>query len=191
MKAVLIDAYDSFVYIIDQYLREIGVETEVIRNDQADIARLDAEMADFLVLGPGPGHPKDAGYLELINRYEGELPILGVCLGHQAISLRYGGQIRQAKQLLHGKTSRIDHDGRGCFTGILPGLSVTRYHSLVVSEEALPAPLKISAIAMDDGEIMGIRHAHLPIEGIQFHPESITTQHGMKLLTNFIDMYVG
>lgn len=186
MNTLLIDAYDSFVYIIRQYLLEMGATVEVVRNDRIDHDAIDKSRPDLLVLGPGPGHPKDAGYVDLIQRFAGHIPIFGICLGHQAIGLAYGGEIAQAQNLMHGKTSAINHDGKGCFSGLAtPGMA-TRYHSLVVRAATLPDCLEISARADDDGYVMGLRHRTLRVEGIQFHPESICTKDGAKIIKNFM-----
>jgi anthranilate synthase component 2 len=192
VKALLVDAYDSFVHIINQYLMEVGIETRVIRNDKIQFDR-DVEQAapDFIVLGPGPGHPADSGYVQLIHRCGGKLPILGVCLGHQAIGLAFGGKIERTKHLMHGKPSMIRHDQAGCFTKQKSPFSGNRYHSLVVADDSFPDILKVTARAEDDGYIMGLRHKVLPIESIQFHPESILTETGMNLFTSFISCYVG
>ncbi len=187
MNALLIDAYDSFVYIIKQYLLEAGVNVEVIRNNKIDLSRIGRNPPDFIVLGPGPGHPADAGYVDLIRRFEGRIPILGICLGHQAIGLAYGCKIKQAHNLMHGKTSAIQHDGKGCFHEIADSVLATRYHSLIVDDFPIPEYLTVSARSEDDGYIMGLRHREILVEGIQFHPESITTQSGPKMFTNFID----
>jgi anthranilate synthase component 2 len=187
MKALLIDAYDSFVYIIRQYLLEAGLEVPVLRNDVAGIEAVTAARPDLLVLGPGPGHPADAGYVELIRHFAGRLPILGVCLGHQAIGLAYGGQVARARRVMHGKVSPVAHDGEGCFRGQPHPFAATRYHSLVVADEGLPDCLAVSARSEDDGHIMGLRHRYLPIEGVQFHPESICTEQGANLFARFID----
>jgi len=190
MKAVLIDAYDSFVHIIHQYLLELEIETTVVRRDKAVDAVIRRVEPDFLVLGPGPGHPKDSGYLELLEEYSGRLPILGVCLGHQAIGMAHGGQIRQAANLMHGKSSPISHDGLGCFRNQPDPFQATRYHSLIVDDLDLGGPLEITATAEDDGYIMGLRHKILPIESVQFHPESITTTTGVNLLRDFVAAHV-
>jgi len=190
MKAVLVDAYDSFVHIIQQYLLELDIETTVVRRDKAVDAAIRRLEPDFLVLGPGPGHPRDAGYLELLEKYGGRLPILGVCLGHQAIGLAHGGEIRQAANLMHGKSSPIRHDGRGCFKNQPDPFQATRYHSLIVDGLPEGGPLEITATAEDDGYVMGLRHRSLPIESMQFHPESITTTSGANLLRDFVACHV-
>jgi len=190
MKAYLVDAYDSFVYIIYQYLKQLGLDARVVRNDAVTAAEIDAFAPDMLVLGPGPGHPSEAHYVPLIQRYGGKIPILGVCLGHQAIGLAFGGKVARASHLMHGKTSLLKHDGRGIFAGRPQPLRATRYHSLIVEEEGLPDSLEISARAEDDGYVMAMRHRTLPIESVQFHPESIYTQDGLVLFQNFIDTHV-
>jgi anthranilate synthase component 2 len=186
MKALLIDAYDSFVYIIRQYLLEQGLEAPVVRNDRITGEAIEAMAPDLIVLGPGPGHPADAGYVGILDRFAGRTPILGVCLGHQAIGLAFGGKVERARRLMHGKSSPIAHDGEGCFTGQPHPFQATRYHSLVVAEEGLPDCLAITARAEDDGHIMGLRHRFLPIEAVQFHPESIRTEAGARLFRNFV-----
>ena len=186
MKALLIDAYDSFVYIIRQYLLEAGLEVPIVRNDRITGDAIEAMAPDLIVLGPGPGHPADAGYVGILDRFAGRTPILGVCLGHQAIALAFGGKVERARRLMHGKTSPIAHDGKGCFEGRAQPFSATRYHSLVVADEGLPDCLDITARAEDDGHIMGLRHRFLAIEAVQFHPESIRTEAGARLFGNFI-----
>ena len=186
MKALLIDAYDSFVYIIRQYLLEAGLDVPVVRNDRITGDAIEAMAPDLIVLGPGPGHPADSGYVGILDRFAGRTPILGVCLGHQAIGLAFGGEVERARRLMHGKASPIAHDGQGCFDGQPQPFSATRYHSLVVAEDGLPDCLAISARAEDDGHIMGLRHRTLPIEAVQFHPESIRTEAGARLFGNFI-----
>lgn len=186
MRALVIDAYDSFVYIICQYLMKAGVELEVVRNDQLSPGMVERVAPNFVVLGPGPGHPADARYVELIRQYGAHLPILGVCLGHQAIGLAFGGKIMGASHLMHGKTSEIIHDGKGCFTGLDNPFCATRYHSLIVSREGLPDCLEVTAESADDGYIMGVRHKEFPIESIQFHPESVCTEGGFQIFQNFI-----
>ena len=190
MKAVLVDAHDSFVHIIHQYLLELDIETTVVRRDKAVDAVIAREKPDFLVLGPGPGHPRDAGYLELLENHAGRLPILGVCLGHQAIGMAFGGTVCQATNLMHGKSSPIRHDGRGCFRNQPDPFQATRYHSLIVNGLDPLGPLEITATAEDDGYVMGRRHESLPIESVQFHPESITTTSGANLLRDFVGTHV-
>jgi len=191
MKALLIDAYDSFVFIIYQYLSEIGMDTRVVRNDKVDRYRdIEQFSPDILVLGPGPGHPADAGYVDLIRQYGAEMPTFGVCLGHQAIGLAFGGQVIRADHLMHGKTSLIRHDGRGCFEHQKNSFTATRYHSLIVAEQTLPGCLRITAKSEDDGYIMGLRHKSFPIESVQFHPESIMTDTGIKIFTAFLDRHL-
>jgi anthranilate synthase component II len=182
----VLDNYDSFTYNLVQYLGELGAEVRVARNDALTVEDVIALDADGLVISPGPGNPTGAGItLPLIERLHASMPILGVCLGHQAIGQAFGGTVARARAQMHGKTSRIQHDGRGVFAGLSPGFEATRYHSLVVLEEDFPADLEISARA-DDGEIMGLRHRRYPVEGVQFHPESILTTEGKALLRNFL-----
>ncbi|MDX3611465.1 anthranilate synthase component II [Streptomyces europaeiscabiei] len=187
MKVLLVDAYDSFTHIIDQYLRTLGAETDVVRSGTRTPAQLAARGAEAVVLGPGPGHPADSGHVELVHTFAGRVPLLGICLGHQAIGLAYGARIAVAARLKHGKTSPVAHDGAGVFTGLGDEVTATRYHSLVV-EEPLPRELTVTARAVDDGYVMGLRHRALAVEGVQFHPESITTVGGMQLLENFLRM---
>lgn len=191
MRALVVDAYDSFVYIIVQYLETLGVEVEVRRNDKvtSDVVR---ELApDFVVLGPGPGHPADAGYVEIIKSVSSEMPTLGICLGHQAIGLAYGAEVKRAEHLMHGKTSTVEHDSVGLFSGHQADFHATRYHSLIVDKTTIPSELKISAVAKDDGYVMGLRHHEHPVESVQFHPESILTERGLALFANFIATHVG
>jgi len=190
MKALLVDAYDSFVHIIYQYLRTLGVAVKVVRNDKLSIGEIHDDRPHFILLGPGPGHPADSGYVTLIREFSGDIPILGVCLGHQAISLAFGGKVERATHLMHGKTSLIAHDGRGCFVGQPSPLKATRYHSLIVPEAELPDSLVVTARANDDGYVMGMRHRSAPIESVQFHPESIYTENGIGLFINFIESHV-
>jgi anthranilate synthase component 2 len=191
MRAVLIDAYDSFVHIIRQYLLTDGHEVVVRRNDLVTPEEIMALKPDFLVLGPGPGHPADAGYVEMIRAVPESLPILGVCLGHQAIGLAFGGTVARAIRPVHGKSGLIRHDGQGCFHGQPDPFRATRYHSLVVENDGVPDDLEVTAHAEADGHIMGLRHRTRPIESVQFHPESIGTESGSRLFTNFVRRYAG
>ncbi|MBG6106216.1 anthranilate synthase component II [Micromonospora vinacea] len=190
MKTIVVDAYDSFVYIIHQYLRSLGAQPLVLRSDEAGPDRIAAEAPDLLVLGPGPGHPVESGHVELVTTFAGRIPMFGVCLGHQAIGTAFGGTVRPAKHLMHGKTSRIMHDGRGCFAAQPQLFAATRYHSLIVEEDTVPDCLEISARAEDDGYVMGLRHRDLPIESVQFHPESICTASGLNVFRSFIDRHL-
>ncbi len=185
MKALLIDAYDSFTHIIYQYLRVLEVDTDVIRSGQIEPAQALAHESDFVLLGPGPGTPEDSGHVEMVRSLTGVKPVLGVCLGHQAIGVAFGARVRQAQRLMHGKTSRIAHDGRGVFAGAPADFNATRYHSLIVEEPTLPEALEVTARSIDDGYVMGLRHRHHLIEGVQFHPESILTESGIALFGNF------
>jgi anthranilate synthase component 2 len=183
---LMIDNYDSFTYNLVQYLGELGEDVRVVRNDEKSVAEIAAMGAQRIVLSPGPCSPNEAGVcLELIDRLKGTVPILGVCLGHQAIGQAFGGRIVHAKTLMHGKVSRIHHTGQGVFGGLPSPYEATRYHSLAIERESCPAELELTAWT-EDGEIMGVRHRSLPIEGVQFHPESILTQHGHALLRNFL-----
>ena len=188
VRLLMIDNYDSFTYNLVQYLGELGAEVEVVRNDVEDVADLLARKPDGIVISPGPGTPEDGGVsIELVRAAaQAGTPVLGVCLGHQAIGVAYGGRIARARSIMHGKTSRIEHDGQGVFSGLEPRFEATRYHSLVIEEESCPESLAITA-RTDDGEIMGVRHRELPVEGVQFHPESILTASGKQLLKNFLD----
>ncbi|GLZ42527.1 aminodeoxychorismate/anthranilate synthase component II [Actinokineospora sp. NBRC 105648] len=189
MTVLLVDAYDSFVHIIDQYLRELGVPTTVVRSGTRTPDELAALNPSAVVLGPGPGHPADSGHVDLVHHFAGEVPLLGVCLGHQAIALAFGGAVRLADNLMHGRTSVIDHDAQGVFEGLPDQLVVTRYHSIVV-DEPLPDELIGTARSLDDGYLMGLRHRSLPVQGVQFHPESITTVKGSAMLANFLGLAV-
>jgi anthranilate synthase/aminodeoxychorismate synthase-like glutamine amidotransferase len=185
---VMLDNYDSFTYNLVQYLCELGAEVAVFRNDEISIQKIEAMQPSHIVISPGPCTPNEAGIsLELIARLAGRVPILGVCLGHQAIGQAFGGRVVRAKQVMHGKTSRIRHDESGIFREIPNGFVATRYHSLVVQRDSLPDCLVVSAES-EDGEIMGLRHRSLPVEGVQFHPEALLTEHGHKMLQNFIDI---
>ncbi|MEU6862140.1 aminodeoxychorismate/anthranilate synthase component II [Streptomyces sp. NPDC046876] len=185
MKVLLVDAYDSFTHIIDQYLRTLGADTEVVRSGTESPGDLAARRPDAVVLGPGPGHPADSGHPDLVRLFAGRVPLLGICLGHQAIGLAYGGRVTVADRLKHGKTSQVRHDGAGVFAGLGSTMTATRYHSLIVAEP-LPPELTATAHAVDDGYVMGLRHRTLAVEGVQFHPESITTVGGLRLLENFL-----
>ncbi|MEU8218039.1 aminodeoxychorismate/anthranilate synthase component II [Micromonospora taraxaci] len=185
MKVLLVDAYDSFTHIIDQYLRTLGARTVVVRSRSRTSDELTALRPDAVVLGPGPGHPAESGHVELVHAFAGQVPLLGVCLGHQAIGLAYGGSVAVARHLMHGKTSVVGHDGRGVFAGASAPLTVTRYHSLIVADPAPPA-LEVTARSSDDGYVMGVRHLSLPVEGVQFHPESVLTEDGLRLFDNFL-----
>jgi len=184
---VVIDNYDSFTYNLVQYLGELGAEVRVFRNDEVASEEVLALSPSHLVISPGPGTPDRAGItLELIRNAAGRVPVLGVCLGHQAIGQAFGGRVVRAKRVMHGKVSRIQHDGNGVFNQIEGAFTATRYHSLAVEEETLPGCLSVTARA-EDGEIMGLRHRELPVEGVQFHPEALLTEHGHRMLQNFIE----
>ncbi|MBV8030226.1 MAG: aminodeoxychorismate/anthranilate synthase component II [Betaproteobacteria bacterium] len=184
----MIDNYDSFTYNLVQYLGELGTQVGVYRNDEISVDELARLRPTHIVLSPGPCTPNDAGItLEVLRRLGGAFPILGVCLGHQAIGQAFGGKVVRAKQVMHGKTSRIRHDQRGVFEELPADFVATRYHSLVVERASLPACLAITAES-EDGEIMGLRHRSLPVEGVQFHPEALLTEHGHKMLQNFLDL---
>ena len=183
----MIDNYDSFVYILVQYLRELGAETIVARNDQIGLAEAMALRPDALLVSPGPGRPADSGVsCAVIESLAPTCPVLGVCLGHQCIAEVYGGRIVRAPKVMHGKVSQISHDGAGVLAGVANPLAATRYHSLVVEPSSLPDGLEVTATA-DDGTIMGVRHTSLPVEGLQFHPESQMTVDGHAILANFLD----
>jgi anthranilate synthase/aminodeoxychorismate synthase-like glutamine amidotransferase len=188
MRLLMIDNYDSFTFNLVQYLGELGAEVDVVRNDAAAVSDLLARKPAGVVISPGPGEPSAAGIsLEMVAACgERALPLLGVCLGHQAIGAALGGRIVRARSIMHGKVSSIEHDGRGIFRGAPQPFEATRYHSLVVEEDSCPAELEITA-RTPDGEIMGLRHRSLPMEGLQFHPESILTGAGKLLLRNFLD----
>jgi len=187
MRLLMIDNYDSFTYNLVQYLGELGSEVDVVRNDAAEVDSLMAHARDGLVISPGPGTPDDAGVsVEAIQKFGAAgIPVLGVCLGHQSIGVAYGARIVRAASIMHGKISTVTHDEQGIFAGLPKQFEATRYHSLVIEESSVPEILEISA-RTDDGEIMGVRHRSLPIEGVQFHPESIMTGEGKALLGNFL-----
>jgi anthranilate synthase/aminodeoxychorismate synthase-like glutamine amidotransferase len=184
----MIDNYDSFTYNLVQYLSELGAQLEVVRNDAAELGDLLRRDPDGLVISPGPGEPLDAGMsVEAVTAFADRgIAVLGVCLGHQSIGQAFGGRIVRARSIMHGKTSPIEHDGRGIFTDVPLPFTATRYHSLVIEEASCPESLEITARS-EDGEIMGVRHRRLPIEGVQFHPESILTHVGKQILGNFLD----
>ncbi|MCM3719855.1 aminodeoxychorismate/anthranilate synthase component II [Fictibacillus phosphorivorans] len=188
---LMIDNYDSFTYNLVQYLGEMGEELIVKRNDEITIKEIEELDPDFLMISPGPCSPNEAGIsLEAIKYFAGKIPVFGVCLGHQAIAQVFGGDVIRADRLMHGKTSPVLHDGRTVYEGLEQEFPATRYHSLIVKRETLPDCFEISSWTKE-GEIMGIRHKELPIEGVQYHPESILTEDGKKLLRNFIDFYKG
>ena len=183
---LMIDNYDSFTYNLVQYFGELGEEVRVFRNDGISLEEIEKHAPSGLVISPGPRTPKEAGIsLSLIQHFSGRLPILGVCLGHQAIGAAFGGEVVRAEKLMHGKTSMIRHDGKTLFQGLPNPFEATRYHSLILRRESLPDCFEISA-ETDEGEVMGIRHQSYPIEGVQFHPESILTRFGKDLLQNFL-----
>ena len=186
----VLDNYDSFTYNLVQYIGELGAEVEVRRNDQITVAEIEKMRPERIVISPGPCTPQDAGIsIELIRHFAGKVPLLGVCLGHQAIGAAFGGQVIRAKNLMHGKTSQVEHAGKTIFRGLKSPMTATRYHSLIVSEDGLPSDLEISAHTKEkDGTrvIMGLRHRKFPVEGVQFHPESVLTVEGKKLVANFL-----
>ena len=185
---LLLDNYDSFTYNLAQYLGELGCEVEVHRNDKISVDEIVRREPERIVISPGPCTPQEAGIsVELIQRLAGKFPILGVCLGHQAMGAAYGGKIVRAPKLFHGKTSQIEHDGKGVFRGLPEKFTATRYHSLIVEKESLPKEFTITA-ETDDGTIMGMRHKKYKMEGVQFHPESVLTESGKKLLQNFLNL---
>ena len=185
-RVLVIDNYDSFVYNLVQYLGELGADPQVYRHDALDLEGVRGLEPDGLLISPGPGGPDDAGISNrVIEALAGEIPILGVCLGHQCIGQVFGGQVVRAGSVMHGKTSLVHHDGAGIFTGLAQPLEATRYHSLVVDRESVPAELVVSAWT-DDGTVMGLRHRRLAVEGVQFHPESVLTVDGHRLLANWL-----
>jgi len=186
---LMIDNYDSFTYNLVQYFGELKADMKVYRNDVLTVEQVEHLKPQKIVISPGPGRPEDAGIsVEIIQKLAGKIPILGVCLGHQAIGYAYGGKIIHAKSLMHGKTSKINHDNREIFANIENPFEATRYHSLVIDPTVLPAELEVTATTTDDREIMGVRHRSLPLWGVQFHPESILTKEGMKILKNFLHL---
>jgi len=187
----VLDNYDSFTYNLVQYIGELGAEVEVRRNDQVSVAQIEAMRPERIVISPGPCTPQEAGIsIDLIRHFAGKVPLLGVCLGHQAIGAAFGGRVVRAKSLMHGKTSPVEHDGKTIFHGLRSPMTATRYHSLIVSEDGLPSELVVSAWTTDkDGTrvIMGLRHRRAAVEGVQFHPESVLTEEGKKLVKNFLE----
>jgi anthranilate synthase component 2 len=186
-RILVVDAFDSFVDILRQYLMTAGAVPIMVRSNVLRLDRVARVDPDAILLGPGPGHPDTSGHVEVVRAFAGRLPLLGVCLGHQAIARAYGAEVVPARNLMHGKTSRIEHDGRGVFAGLPAGFSATRYHSLIVPEQTVPADLEITARSADDGYVMGLRHRSLPIESVQFHPESFRTEDGLRIVSNFLD----
>jgi anthranilate synthase component 2 len=185
---LVLDNYDSFTYNLVQYMGELGAEMEIRRNDQITVEEAEAMSPERILISPGPCTPQEAGIsIPLIQRFAGKAPILGVCLGHQAIGAAFGGKVVRAKKLMHGKTSEVEHDGRTIFTGIATPMTCTRYHSLIVQEKGLPKTLEVSARTAD-GTIMGLRHREFPVEGVQFHPESALTADGKQLIRNFLEL---
>jgi anthranilate synthase component II len=193
---LLIDNYDSFTYNVYQYLGELGAEVSVVRNDEITVAQIERLAPEKIVISPGPCTPNEAGIsLEVIKRFAGEIPLLGICLGHQAIGQAFGGDVRRARAVMHGKTSPIHHEGKGVFRGLPQPMTATRYHSLIVGWDSLPDCLEVTAWTQtpegEKDEIMGLRHRTLPVEGVQFHPESIFSPEGKTLLENFLDGRLG
>ena len=186
---LMLDNYDSFTYNLVQYFGELNAEMKVYRNDVLTVSQVENMRPEKIVISPGPGRPEDAGIsVEIIQKLAGKIPILGVCLGHQAIGYAYGGNIIHAKKLMHGKTSKISHDDREIFKDVENPFEATRYHSLVIDPKTLPDVLEVTATTIDDKEIMGVRHKTFPLWGVQFHPESILTKEGMNILRNFLHL---
>lgn len=191
MRVLVLDNYDSFVYNLAQYIGALGAEPMVLRNDRVSLEEVKRLAPDRIVISPGPGNPEDERYFgvcgEVLRDVSRSVPTLGVCLGHQGIGAAFGAKLGRAGRVMHGKTSRVVHDGMGVLKGVGNPLQATRYHSLVVMKDGLPKELKVTAVALEDAEIMGLRHSEYPIEGVQFHPESIMTPEGMKIIRNFVD----
>jgi len=190
LKVLVIDNYDSFVYNLAQYVGELGGQPTVVRNDKVTLAQVKDMAPDRIIISPGPGHPADAHYFGVCERVLQEVspdvPTLGVCLGHQGIGTSFGASVGAASALMHGKTSMIVHDGEGLLKGVKNPFEATRYHSLSIEKDGIPAELKVTALSVDDAEIMGVRHRKYPIEGVQFHPESIMTGEGKKIVRNLL-----
>jgi anthranilate synthase/aminodeoxychorismate synthase-like glutamine amidotransferase len=185
---LVIDNYDSFTYNLVQYLGELGAELRVRRNDQVTVGEIEAMAPEQILISPGPGRPEDAGIsVDVIRRFGPSVPILGVCLGHQAIGVVYGGTVCRASTPMHGKTSTVVHDGKGLFRGITEPFLAGRYHSLMISSDGLPHELEVAARTREDGTIMAVRHRSYPVHGVQFHPESVLTDEGRRILRNFLD----
>ena len=191
IKVIVIDNYDSFVYNLVQYIGELGAEVIVYRNDKITLQQVQKLKPDRIVISPGPGNPEDAKYFgicrAILQEISPNVPTLGVCLGHQGIISAFGGKVVSAKSLMHGKTSNIKHDGKGIFKGVENPFTATRYHSLVGNQDTIPNCLKITAISVNDGEVMGVRHRQYPIDGVQFHPESILCEDGKLIIKNFLE----
>ena len=186
---LVIDNYDSFTYNLVQYLGELGATVIVRRNDESSLEELRGLRHDRVVISPGPGRPEQAGVsLDVIKEFGPRMPLLGVCLGHQAIGLAFGGEVKRAPAPIHGKTSTVEHNGQGVFAGMTSPFQAGRYHSLIVGEPSLPAALEVNARTKEDGLVMGLRHRTMPIHGVQFHPESVLTNEGRRLLRNFLEM---
>jgi anthranilate synthase/aminodeoxychorismate synthase-like glutamine amidotransferase len=185
----VLDNYDSFTYNLVQYMGELGADMVIRRNDDLTVDQVEELKPERILLSPGPCTPQEAGIsIELIRHFAGKIPILGVCLGHQAIGAAFGGNVVRAPKLMHGKTSPVEHDGRNLFAGLASPMTCTRYHSLIVAEEGLPKELEVTARVQNDGTIMGLRHRSFPIEGVQFHPESVLTTDGKSLIRNFLSL---
>lgn len=191
MKTLVIDNYDSFVYNLVQYIGELEADVVIFRNDQVSLQQVKKQKPDRIVISPGPGNPEDEHYFgvcrAILQQISPKVPTLGVCLGHQGIISTFGGKVISAKRLMHGKTSSIAHDGKGIFKGIQNPFTATRYHSLIGEKDSIPGCLEVTATSTDDGEIMGVRHRTYPVEGIQFHPESILCEEGKLLIKNFLE----
>lgn len=195
MNVLIIDNYDSFVYNLAQYVGSLGVEPIVKRNDEVTLQEINRLSPGRIIISPGPGNPVDRKYFgvcgDVLEQISVDVPTLGVCLGNQGIGHTFGAKISRAKKVMHGKTSRIVHDGVGIFEGVANPFQATRYHSLVIERQTVPECLKITAVSLEDAEVMGVRHTRYPIEGVQFHPESIMTYEGMKIIRNFVERGLG